>query len=79
MFALLGHRRLTLPVSMMTMCFFEKTLNSRLLIAVRNDPEDAEALTPNHFLLGWPMMADPMMHDSVRCVNCRKMYKVAQA
>ena len=37
------------------------------------------ALTPNHFLLGRPVVAEPLMPDVVRYVNCRKMYKVTEA
>ena len=79
MFAILGNRRLTLPVLTSTMCLVEQTLNARPLTPVSDDPEDLEALTPNHFLLGRPVLAEPLMPDSVRYVDCRKMYKVAQA
>ena len=79
MFAILGNRRLTLPVLTTTMCLVEQTLNARPLTSVSDDPEDLEALTPNHFLLGRPVLAEPLMPDSVRYVDCRKMYKVAQA
>ena len=44
-----------------------------------HDPKDLEALMPNHFLLGWPVLAEPFMPDAVRYMDCRKMYKVAQA
>ena len=79
MIAILGNRRLTLPVLTTTMCLVEQTLNARPLTPVSDDPEDLEALTPNHFLLGQPVVAEPLMPDSVRYVDCRKMYKVAQA
>ena len=52
MFAILGNRRLTLPVLTTTMCLVEQTLNARPLTPVRDDPEDLEVLTPIHFLLG---------------------------
>ena len=78
-FAILGNRRLTLPVLTTTMCLVEQTLNARPLTPVSDDPEDLETLTPNHFLLGRPVLAEALMHDAVRYVDCRKMYKVAQA
>ena len=79
MFAILGNRRLTLPVLTTTMCLDEQTLNARPLTPVSDDPEDLESLTPNHFLLERPVLAEPLMPDAVRYVDCRKMYKVAQA
>ena len=79
MFAILGNRRLTLPVLTTTMCLVEQTLNARPLTPVNDDPEDLEALTPNHFLLGRPVVAEPLTPVSVRYVDCRKMYKVAEA
>ena len=62
-----------------TMCLVEQTLYATSLTPVSDDPEDLEALTPNPFLLGRPILAEPLMPDSVRYLDCRKMYKVAQA
>ena len=76
MFAILGNRRLTLPVLTTILCLVEETLNVRRLTPVSDDPQDLEALTPNQFLLGRPVSAEPLMPDAVRCVDCRKMYKV---
>ena len=70
---------LTLPVLTTTMCLVEQTLNAGPLKPVSDDPEDLGALTPNHFLLGWSVLAEPLMPDAVRYVDCRKMYKAAQA
>ena len=77
--AILGNRRLTLPVLTTTMCLVEQTLNSRPITAVSDDPDDLEALTPNHFLLGRVVLAEPLVPDAARYVDCRKLYKVAQA
>ena len=79
MFEILGNRRLTLPLLTTTMWLVEQTLNARPLTPVSDDPEDLEALTHNHFLLGRPVVAAPLMPDADRYVDCRKMYKVAQA
>ena len=77
--AILGSRRLTLPVLTTAMCLVEETLNKRPITAVSNDPEDLEALTPNHFLLGRAVVPEPLMPDASRYIDCRRMYKVAQA
>ena len=74
-----GNRRLTLRVLTTTMYLFEQSLNSRPLTPLRDDPEVLEALTPNYFLLGRPVVAEPLMTDSVRYVDYRKVYKVAEA
>ena len=78
MFAILGNRRLTLPVLTTAMCLVEQTLNARALTPVSDDPEVLEALTPNHFVLGQPVLVEPLMPDAARYVDCRKKYKVAQ-
>ena len=79
MFAILRNRRLTFPVLATTMCSVEQTLNAKPLTPLSDDTEDQEALTPNHFLLGQPVFAEPLMPDPVRYVECRKMYKTARA
>ena len=79
MIAILGSRRLTLPVLTTSMCLVEQTLNSRPLTSVSDDPEALEALTPKHFLLGRPAISEPLFPDASRYVNCRKLYRVSQA
>ena len=78
MYSILGSRCLTLPVLTTTMCLVEQTLNGRPLTPVSHDPEDLEALTPNHFLLGPRVIAQPLIPDASRYVDCRRLYKVAQ-
>ena len=78
MFVILANQRLAFPVLATTMCLVEQTLKARPLTPVSDDPEHLEALTPNHFLLGRPVLAEHLMPDAVRYVDCRKMYKVAQ-
>ena len=61
-----------------TKCLVEQTLNARPLTPASDDPEDLEALMPNHFQLRRPVLAEPLMSDAVSYVDCRKMSKVAQ-
>ena len=78
MYSTLGSRGLTLPVLKTTMCLVEQTLNGRPLTQVSHDPGDLEALTPNHFLPGPRVIAQPLIPDASRYVDCRRLYKVAQ-
>ena len=73
MLAILGNQRLALPVLTTTMCLAEQTLKARPLTLVSDDPEDLEALTSNHFLLGRPVVAEPLMPEAARYLDCRKM------
>ena len=50
--AKVGNRTLIDDVLATTMCLVEQILNSRLLTSIRDDPENLEASTPFHFLLG---------------------------
>ena len=50
--AVLEGRSLTDDVLTTTMCLLEHTLNATPLTSASEDPDDLEALTPNHFLLG---------------------------
>ena len=51
MYSILSSRGLTLEVLTTTMCLVEQTMNGRPLTSVSHDPDDLEAITPNHFLL----------------------------
>ena len=51
MLSILGNRSLTDEVLTTTMCLVEQTLNARPITPASDDPEDLEALTPNHFIL----------------------------
>ena len=52
MVSILGNRSLTDEVLKMTVCLVKQTLNARLITPACDDPENLEALTPNHFILG---------------------------
>ena len=57
MFAILSSRRLTEETLSTTMCLVEQVLNARPFTCASSDPDDFEALTPNHFLLGRALVA----------------------
>ena len=78
MFPILGSRRLTLPVFTTTSCLAKQMSNARPWMPVSDDLEGLEALTPNHFLLGRPVVEEPLMPDSAKYIECRKMYEVAE-
>ena len=61
--AIVGNRTLTDDVLSTTMCLVEEIMNSRPLTSVSDDPEDLEALTPNHVLLGRTSLAKPLILD----------------
>ena len=54
-------------------------MNSRLLTSVSDDPEDLEALTPKHFLLGRASPATPFIPDAQRYTDLRRVFRVSQA
>ena len=51
-YAILGNRRLTDEVLNTTFILVEQSLNARPITPVSADPNELDALTPNHFLLG---------------------------
>ena len=57
----------------------EAILNSRPLTSVSDDPDDYEALTPNHFLIGRASPNSPPGHFEEREANSRKRWRMAQA
>ena len=52
--------RLTEETLTTTMCLVEQILNDRPLTCASSDPDDFEALTPNHILLGRASVALPV-------------------
>ena len=79
MFAVLGNRRLTDETLQTTICIVEQTLNARPLTPVSSDPNDLEALTPNHFLLGRANIAVPFFPSAENYADLNKSFKAAQA
>ena len=79
MIAVLDGRSLTDDVLITTMCLVEQTLNARPLTSVSVDPDDLEALTPNHFLLERANLPTPFLPDAQRYTDLRPVFRVSQA
>ena len=78
MLAVLDGRGMTDEILGTTMCLVEQTLNARPLTAVSDDPEDLNALTPNHFLLGRDSVCAPFLPNSDRYHDLRRAFKTSQ-
>ena len=61
------------------MCLVEQTLNAIALTSVSDDPDDLEALTPNHFLKGRANSATPFLPDAQLYTDLRRVFRVPQA
>lgn len=57
----------------------EAIVNSRPLTPVSDDPNDFEALTPNHFLIGRASPNSPAGRFEEREINSRKRWRMVQA
>ena len=79
MVAVLVGRSMSDEVLTTKTCFFEQTLNARPLTAASNDPEDLEALTPNHFLFGRSSIAIPFIPNATNYADMRKAFKTSQS
>ena len=79
MMAIVGNRTLKNDVLSTAMCLVEQILNSRPLTSVSDDPDDLEALTPNHYLLGRTSPATPFIPDTQRYTDFRRVLRVSQA
>ena len=79
MFAILSCRRLTEETLLTTMCLIEQLLNARPLTSVSSDPQDLEALTPNHFLLNRSTVFLPVGLTQPSDFSHRRVFKQAQS
>ena len=76
----LGTRKLTDEVLQTTFCIVEQMLNARPLTAVSDSPNELQALTPNHFLLGEASHSLPYEVDEPeKSFDHRKCYRRARA
>lgn len=58
------------------LCQIEACLNSRPLIALSNDPENLDVLTPGHFLIGTSLLSIPnsnLIDQNLRYLSGWKM------
>ena len=79
MFAVLSNCCLTGETLSTTMCSVEQLLNARPLTAVSSDPQDLEALTPNHFLLHRSTVFLPVGLTLPSDFSHRRVFKQAQS
>ena len=79
MVSVLGNRSQTDEVLLTTMCLVEQTLNARPLTPASDDPEDFEALTSNHFIMGRANICIPFIPNAEAYANHRKMFRSCQA
>ena len=79
MIGVLDGRSLTDDVLITTLCLVEQTLNARPLTSVSDDPDDVEALTPNHFLMERANLATPFLPDAHCYTYLRRVFQVSQA
>lgn len=77
-YTVLGNRKLSDEVLQTTLCLVEQSLNARPLTQVSSDPDSFEALTPNHFLLGYRSPTFPSLSYE-ETFDHRKRYARAQS
>lgn len=65
----IGSATLTYEELSTVLCKIEAILNSRPLIPISDDPNDTEALTAGHFLIGRPLVAMPQRNCSDVSLN----------
>ena len=61
------------------MCLVEQVLNARPLTCASSDPEDFEALRPNHFLIGRACVSLPVGIVKPDDFNHRRVFRQAQS
>lgn len=74
----LSNTHLTYEQLYTVLCQIEAILNSRALTALSSDPNDLDALTPAHFLVGDKLIAIPERDVVNIPVNRLKLYEILQ-
>ena len=78
MVSVVGNRTLTYDVLSITMCLVKQILSSRPLSIVSDDPQDLEALTPHHLLLGRSCPATQFIPNAQGYMDLRRIFRVSQ-
>ncbi len=78
-YAILGSQKLHDELLLTVFCLVEQTLNARPLVPVSSDPNDLDALKPNHFLLGRPSTSLPTYFCDSPLFNYWKQFVKPQA
>ncbi len=78
-YAVLGSQKLSDELLRTIFCSVEQILNARPLVPASSDPNDLEALTPNHFLLGRPSISIPPYMTDQTHFNHRAQFVKAEA
>ena len=81
MIAVLDGRSLTDDVLISTKWLVEQTFNAnaRPLTSISDDPDDIDALTANHFLLGRANLTTQFLLDGQRYTDLTRVIRVSQA
>ena len=78
-YAVLGLQKLSDELLRTVFCSVEQNLNARPLVPASSNPNDLEALTPNHFLLGRPSISIPPYMTDQTHFNHRAQFVKAEA
>ncbi|CAG4978220.1 unnamed protein product [Parnassius apollo] len=75
-----GHQKLTFEEYSTLLTQIEACLNSRPLCSLTENPEDIDYLSPGHFLIGGPILSEPLSDINIENVKTRwqlteKIYK----
>ena len=74
----IGSTMLTYEEFITLLCQVEACLNSRPICAMSSDPNDYQALTPGHFLIGTPLVAIPERDLSEISMSKLKRWQLVQ-
>ena len=78
MITVLDGQSSTNVVLIKTMCLVEQVFTARPLTSAGDDPDDMEASTPIHFLLGRAYLSAPFLPDAQRNIGLGRVFRVSQ-